>query len=454
MKSSLFFIAGLLALCFLTPKLKAQNETRLTEKEVMDLAAANVEKYRKGDVTLKFTDASDRPVHGLQVTVNQTSQDFLFGALGFDLVWDKTMTPDQELLFKKRFKDVFNFAIFPFYWGAYEPEAGHPLWQKMEPQLAWCRENGITCKGHPLAWTNDIGLPRYVQDMGPDESRKLLEARIINNVRGFRDEIAIWDVVNEPVNTVSWEMAYRDTSGENRYRSDVPLEDIEPWVENAFKTAAEANPGAHFILNEFMEIADPAIRQRFHDLLSMLLDKGAPVRGIGIQAHEPREEWFNPVDVWETFEAYKDLGLPMHITEFTPQSGGADITGGYRTGKWTPETQAECAEMMYRLAFGYPSVVSINWWGFSDKNSWLPGGGFLTENYDPKPAYEILKKLIRDEWMTKDLHQTTDKKGLATFRGFFGNYAVQVTTPGGQHYEYAMHVKKGDPNAFAFSLEE
>ena len=148
---------------------------------------------------------------------------------------------------------------------------------------------------------------------------------------GF-DEISYWDVVNEPVNTVSWEMAHMDRSKEQRYRTDLPINDIADWVEKAYRTAHRANPENEYILNEFKQIADPFIRQRFYDFTEELIARGTPITGLGVQAHEPREEWFNPVDVWETLELYKDFGLPVHITEFIPQSSGAEITGGYKTG--------------------------------------------------------------------------------------------------------------------------
>ena len=453
MKHTSLLLSGFLLFSFgYSVHMAAQDKARLTDTQVMERAAANIEKYRKGDVELKFTDASGKQVSGLKVTVNQQTHDFLFGALAFDLVWDRDMTPEREKLFKERFSELFNYAIFPFYWGAYEPKAGHPLWQKMEPQLEWCLENGITPKGHPLAWTNDTGTPGYIMKAGKERSRELLEARIINNVGGFKGKIDMWDVVNEPVNTISWDMAIADTSMKHRYTTSIPLTGIEPWVENAYKTAYSANPDAHFVLNEFKMIADTAVRQRFHDLIEMLLRNNTPVKGLGIQAHEPREEWFHPSDVWETFETYSEFGLPLHITEFTPQSGGAEITGGYRTGKWTPETQAECAEMMYRLSFGHPSVVSVNWWGFSDKNSWLPGGGFLTDKYEPKPAWNVLKNLISEEWMTKNLEQTSTKKGMVSFRGFYGRYTVNVITKEGTHRQFEMHVQKDMPNTWVFTI--
>ena len=436
-------LTGLLALVLcIGLTAKAQEAGSLTEEAILREAAENIEAHRKSEATVTLLDRDGNPVRKTPVEIRQTSQDFLFGALAFPLVREKITDPAREALFKERFTELFNLAILPFYWSAYEPTAGHPRWNNIEPVLSWCLENGITCKGHPLAWTHEVGLPDYVLEMSLEESELLLDSRIIENVTGFRDRITMWDVVNEPVNTVTWKMAHEDKTKEHRYRTDIPVADIADWVENAYKTAGYAVPKNTYILNEFMQIADTAIRKRFYDLTAELLDRGTPIHGLGIQAHEPRAEWYDPVDVWETLELYSEFGLPLHITEFTPRSDGAEITGGYRTGHWTPALQAEYVETMYRIWFGHPAVVSINWWGFSDADTWLPGGGFLDEDFNPKPAFHVLKRLIREEWTTSPILAETDRKGRISFKGFHGNYEVIVHQAGREPVITRFHLQQ------------
>jgi len=426
------------------------SQRKLTEKEILQQAEQNVEIYRMSDARIKFIDENWNPLEGLRLEIRQITQDFLFGALAFDLVRHRAMEPEREMLFKEQFTALFNFAILPFYWGSYEPVAGHPGWDRMEPVVEWCLENGIRCKGHPLGWTHRIGLPDYVLDLSLEDSETLLHARILENVKGFKDRITMWDVVNEPVNTVTWETAHADTSKEQRYRRDVPIDEIADWVERAYRAAYRADPENEYILNEFRQIADPEIRRRFHDLTAELLERGTPIHGLGLQVHEPRAEWFDPADVWETLEAYSAFGMPLHITEFSPQSGGAGITGGYRTGYWTPETQAEYAGIMYRIFFGHPSVVSINWWGFSDANAWLLGCGFVDEQLQPKPVYHTLKRLIREEWMTPVINAATDPQGEFSFRGFHGQYEVVATGKDGEKNRYVFHVTRDGTNEWVF----
>ncbi|MEJ7587391.1 MAG: endo-1,4-beta-xylanase [Ferruginibacter sp.] len=206
------------------------------------------------------------------------------------------------------------------------------------------------------------------------------------------------------------------------------------------------------MLNEFYVIARPQIREKFYRLVKELQQRNAPVRGIGIQAHEPRDMWFSPIEIVKTFDKFQELSLPLHITEFIPQSSGKGITGGWRQGTWTEEAQAEFAEQFYTLAFAHPSMVSIHWWGLSDRWIWLAGGGLLDADFNPKPVYNTLLKLIKSDWMTKNLKAVTNKKGQATFRGFFGKYKITVRKPNGTVKIFKAHLNEKESNNWTFTF--
>jgi GH35 family endo-1,4-beta-xylanase len=436
------------------------------EQEYLEKARKNIEQFRKGDASLLFTDSKGTPLKGITVEINQVSQDFLFGNIPWELTglvsWsngglvkgEEPYEPYKIDKLKDKYKALFNFAVLPYYWSFYEYKPGNPEWQKLEAAINWCLENNITIKGHPLAWTNSYGTPGWLLKLPADIATDLLKARIYENVIGFKGTVNIWDVVNEASNTVPWEIALKDTTNNDNYRYNtqgMTIAQKADWVENAYKWANNANPDGIYILNEFGTLAFPEVCERFYQLIKELLRRNTPIKGIGIQAHEPREEWFSPVEMYATLDLYSEFNLPIHITEFMPQSGGKAITG-WREGIWTEDAQAEFAEQFYTLAFGYPSVVSINWWGLSDRNIWLPGGGLLDEEYNPKPVYERLYKLIKEDWMTKNLILKSDKKGLLKFRGFYGKYQIKVTKPDGKSCVLTVHLKENADNHWVFSL--
>jgi endo-1,4-beta-xylanase len=427
-----------------------------TEQEYLVKAQQNIEKYRKGNATITIVDANNQPITNAKVEITQTSQDFKFGALLFELAdFGKTDTTHQAT-FKSLFKSVFNFGVLPFYWEGYEKQQGKPSFAKTEKAIAWAKENHIILKGHPLAWTHIAGTPRWLKGMPLEMTKDLLKARIYNNVSGFKENIKIWDVVNEPITTLPWDIAVKDTiyNESSRYQvKDIQQNQIIPWVDEAYRWAYQANPKGDFILNEFYQFAKPTIRQKFYDLVKALQAKQTPIMGLGLQAHEPHEMWFSPVEVYKTLDMYRDLNLPIHITEFIPQSSGKKIVGWREGEVWTEETQAKFAEQFYTLAFSHPSVVSINWWSFSDKNSWLKGGGFVDENYQPKPAFKVLKKLIKEDWTTKNQILTTNKEGKCTFRGFGGNYQIKMTFKDGTTKTENFHVFEGKENTQIFQVK-
>ena len=327
-----------------------------------------------------------------------------------------------------------------------------PVWEKILSSIEWCQLNGITTNGHPLVWACRSGTPQWLRKYTPEETEELLKSRVMNIVSGFEDKIELWDVVNEPVNVKTWQNKIKNMDDPNDWGVEDPLKEVADYVENALVWAHKANPEATLMINEYRTIADLKVRDRYHQLLKELKDRNAPFSNIGIQAHEPRQEWFNPVELWKTFDLYADMGFTLHITELHPQSSGVDITGGWRTGKWTSEAQTEFTEQFVKLCFGHPAVASINWWGFSDRNIWLPGGGLVDEEYQPKPVYEMLDKLINETWNTR-IETEPDEDGAIRFRGYFGKYSVQVTTSDGMVYSYPLHVRKDEENQWSFTIE-
>jgi len=420
------------------------------EARLIKQTEENIEKYRKGNVEIQFLDQEGVALQNAKVEVAQQGHDFLFGCIVFDLIRNENVY--REELFKQRFKRIFNLAVFPFYWPGYERIQGFPGGESFLETIEWCKLNGITTKGHPLVWACRSGTPQWLKKYTVEETEELLKSRVLNIVSGFEGKIELFDVVNEPVNVKTWRNKIEDMDNQNDWGVEDPINEVADYVENALKWSHQANPKATLLINEYRTIADSKVRERYYELLKELKARKAPFTNIGIQAHEPRQEWFNPEELWKTFDLYASLGFTIHITELHPQSSGVDITGGWRTGQWTSETQTEFTEQFVKLCFGHPALASINWWGFSDRNIWLPGGGLVDEEYRPKPVYEMLDKLINETWNTR-LTEELDSDGKVSFRGFYGKYSVMITTSDGKMVTYPVRVRKDEENKWVFKVE-
>ena len=200
-----------------------------------------------------------------------------------------------------------------------------------------------------------------------------------------------------------------------------------PKIDDPYRWAREADPDAYLIVNDYHVFADgtPA----FVRLLNRAVHDQVPFDGIGIQAHEPPTMRF-PLDrVGTILDRYATLGKELHITEFTPASGGEPMTETHVRGVWDEAAQADYAVKFYKVCFAHPAMRAITWWDLSDRNSWRKGGGMLRADMTPKPVYELLGRLIHEEWMTR-LAGTTDASGQFAFRGFRGSYQISAETAG------------------------
>ena len=390
------------------------------EQETLERAAKAIEQNRKDTAVVRVVDAADRPVPGVTVRVEQERQDFLFGANIF--MFDRFGTPQENETYKARFRDLLNYATTGFYWRSYEPTQGKPDYAYTDKVAAWCAENHIRLKGHPLLWDFEASHPVWAHGQ---PSVDVQRQRVQDIVRRYAGKIGAWEVVNEPSHATGL------------------------TVDEPYRWARAADSNALLIINDYYVMADGC--PTFFELLRGAVQRGVPFDGIGIQAHEPQTMRFPLDQVWATLDRYATLGKELHITEFTPTTAGQPITGSPVTGVWDEAAQADYAVKFYTVCFAHPAVRAITWWDLSDANSWLEGGGLLRKDLSPKPAYVALQKLIRGQWMTRAGGQT-DEHGTWSFRGFRGDYVVRVQRAGGAPVEQRFHLGRNEPHTFTVTL--
>ncbi len=368
------------------------------ENEIVAATPAAIEKYRKSDAVLHVVDATGKSIPQAGVTLTQTAHEFLFGCniYGFD----QSGSEAGNAAYKQRFADMFNYATTGFYWQLYEPEPGRPNYAYTDKVVAWCAGRGIRLKGHPLLWGEDAGVPPWSPGLPSPEIQRQRVSDIMNR---YHNKIEFWEVVNEPSHVA------------------------EPKIDQPYRWARHTDPAAYLSVNDYMVLGDGA--PKFLQLLTAAKASGVPFDGIGIQAHDPHTMRFPLHRVQAVLDSYATLGKELHITEFTPTSGGGNITGSHRQGIWDEAAQADYAVKFYRVCFAHPAVRAITWWDLSDQNSWLPGGGMLRKDMTPKPVYEQLHRLIHQEWQTC-LSGATDAGGRFAFRGFRGAYQVSIRVRG------------------------
>lgn len=412
---------------------------------------AGIKANRMGWATLRFTDARNRPLTNVEVGVEQTGHEFLFGANifmlgGFD-------TAEQNRRYEEAFKSLFNYATVPFYWSDLEPEPGKPRFAKDSPPIyrrpppdavvEFCRRAGLAMKGHPLVWHQ--WYPKWRPD-DPQEVMRRVEQRLAEIAARYGAAIPRWEVVNEPL--------------ERHLHADKWCNLPEDYVVRSLSAAAERFPAAdRLMLNEatkfswleFDEDRSPYYRL-IRDLIREMPGRGVRVDEFGMQLHIFSEQvWrlvlagerFAPARLFKVLDRYADFGRPIHITELT-------IPGAPEGER----EQATVARNFYRLWFSHPRVEAISWWNLVDGTAAgtenKGRAGLLRPDFSAKPAFDALDQLINKEWKTK-LQLRSARHSEVKFQGFYGDYVVTARR-GARTVRQRIRLHKGGAHQFTLKL--
>ena len=170
----------------------------------------------------------------------------------------------------------------------------------------------------------------------------------------------------------------------------------------------------------------------------LLAQGGIHLDSIGMQFHSffPKESEekmayyrYQPEFLYEVMDQYAKLGKALQITEMTIPA--------YSNDAEDEEIQAELLRLLYTVFFSHPAMEAVIYWNLVDgyaygaeQGDMAAGenyyhGGLLRFDLSPKPAYLKIKELTQERWHT-EVEVTTDAKGCADFRGFYGDYEVAV----------------------------
>ncbi len=375
--------------------------------------------HRKVKKQITFLDALGNPVEGKRLNIKLINHSFLFGCGAFEFIPYVNNGIDELKQLTDSWLDIFNYGTLPFYWGMYETEEGKPNKDALLKTAQFLKGKNVKVKGHPLCWHTACAdwLMKYDNET---IMRKQLE-RIDRDVTGFKGVIDMWDVINEVVIMPIFDKYDNAITRICKDKGRVRL------IKEVFEKAHECNPEATLLLNDFNTSINYEI------LIDGCLNAGVPISAIGIQSHQHQGFW-GMEKLEEVLERFSSFGLPIHFTENTLISG--DLMPGHivdlndwQVEDWptTPEgeeRQAKEIETMYRRLFEHPLVEAITTWDFRD-GAWLGApSGFVRKDNSLKPSYNMLKKLVKEEWST-EVTVTTDSNGCVDLEGFKGEYLIE-----------------------------
>lgn len=264
-------------------------------------------------------------------------------------------------------------------WYALEPERGTFEWGPADDIVERARDAGQKVRGHTLVW--HAQLPDWVRELSADELRQATREHIHAVIGHFREEVGVWDVVNEPI------------SDDGGLRPSVFMRRLgEGFIEDAFRTARTADPDAKLYLNEIGAEGINAKSDRLYEIVRGLRARGVPIDGVGFQTHANLDGL--PGDFVANMQRFRALGLDVAITE-------ADVGIRMPADEQELAAQARIYEQIVRSCRAV-QCRSLTVWGFTDGRSWISetqaGMGaatLLDEQLRPKPAFGAVQRALR-----------------------------------------------------------
>ncbi|MEU4425693.1 endo-1,4-beta-xylanase [Actinoplanes sp. NPDC024001] len=381
--------------------------------------------HRYGDVVVTVLDDDGQPLRDREVTVEQRTHAFSFGNIGFDFVpvANEEVPPERAARMADLWLDVFNTATLPFYWSDFEPLPGRPATTRLRRAAQWFAARGCRVKGHPLLW--HTLAPDWLRELPTAEVEATVRARIRREVADFADVVRTWDAINESVIMP----VFRNEPQRNAITRLARERGRIATVRLAFEEARATDPTATLILNDF------DMSTAYECLIEGVLEAGIRVDALGLQSHMHQGYWGEEKTL-EVLDRFSRYGLPIHMTETTLVSGDVmppeiDDLNDYQIPSWpsTPDGEQRQADEIvrhYRTLLSHPSVQAITYWGLFDEGAWLGApAGLVRTDGTPKPGYDALRRLVKQEWWLSPTTLRTDDAGRVTVRGFLGDYQLR-----------------------------
>jgi endo-1,4-beta-xylanase len=245
----------------------------------------------------------------------------------------------------------------------------------------------LRLRGHALVWHGV--MPKWTEGLATHkEAESTLLGHIETVVSRYRGRMESWIVVNEPMS-----------------EDAAKLDDLRPTIWQrligidhlalAFQAARAADPSAKLLINEYdIEYVGGRFRRRREALTALiraLVDRKAPIQGVGIQAHLRGDAEIDTEGLAQFSRDMHALGLAVAVTELDVIDNllPADLNARDRL-------VAERAQTLLSALSQDAPLDSILTWGITDKYSWVPmyykrRDGLnnrplpLSEQYEPKP---------------------------------------------------------------------
>ena len=434
----------------------------LKAKELLawEVAEQDIEKYRKLDVKIVVADKKGKRIPNFTIQYAQKSHDFAFcgGTVGgwyFDYF-------DYKKVLKACSKAGFEYMHIELTWNLLADDVSDRDWLYYEISDAGLKS--LVADGG-LIWLGGF-LPELNKGLNFKKFVTLAQKFLYDIVLHYKNEIWLWNIFNEPEQAVWLNKEINQISNLNETK-------LISLLANLYKAGKRADPWSTLYFN-LGWIAWPAFNPRTIPISSIpyglkldekLRKKGIEYDALGLEIYYGTAS--PPIDMLrlnQILNYYSLTGRPYFISEVWLPSGPLKKSdkkyynpGCGKIPKWywhglSEKTQADYASYLYTLAFSKPECLGIIWLAtWDDPNNSIANVGLFDKHLKPKKAFFKLRNLLR-EWTTEGNGVGTDN-GKFIFKGFAGEYDIQISSPGYKSINANIHVTEGIKNTFRIQLE-
>jgi len=237
-------------------------------------------------------------------------------------------------------------------------------WGSLDTMYKYTQDNGIIFKEHCFAW--GAQQPSWVNSSNGTTAMKAW-------MKAFCDrypKVAMIDVFNESLHNSP---AYKEGiggAGTSGY----------DWIANSFKWAREACPNAVLLYNDYNTIEYSNENNGVIKLVNAIKGAGAPIDGVGCQAHD-----IGLVSAKTVLDFTQNIitktGLPVYITEM-------DI------GKADDAQQLQILKDLMTPWWTDANVKGFTYWGYVTGATWRANTGLMSSSGTKRAALTWLMSFL------------------------------------------------------------
>lgn len=265
-------------------------------------------------------------------------------------------------------------------------------WRSSDAHYKWCKENGVLFKFHCLVWTSQF--PTCLNGVTGNELKQQV-GYWMDAVAMKYPDLAVIDVVNEAIKGhaegESGAMSLKNALSQALGNSSNPYD--YKWIAEAFRMARERFPNAVLIYNDYNSLTHQ--KSEFIDLVSSLVQQGAPIDAYGHQTHDLDDYYQGHSNSMSGFENnLKD------IHDQITRKGGRELQcyiTEYDINQANDNTQLAIMQGSFPAMWEADYVSGITIWGFVNGATWRANTGLVNGQGQDRASMKWLREYMASD---------------------------------------------------------